>query len=64
LIIMQLRLQPRNNKNLLRSKLIIKIILFLSIFSLAIFFLDKIEIGAPGELIKQEISNDKLITLK
>ena len=69
---MQLRLQPRNSKNLLarrlinllRSKLIIKIILFLSIFSLAIFFLDKIEIGAPGELIKQEISNDKLITLK
>ena len=61
---MQLRLQPRNSKNLLARRLIIKIILFVSIFSLAIFFLDKIEIGAPGELIKQEISNDKLITLK
>ena len=61
---MQLRLQPRRNKNLLTNKLVIKTILFALIFFVAIFFLDKIEIGAPGELIKQEISNDKLITLK
>ena len=61
---MQLRLQPRNNKNLLGGKLIVKIILFVVIVSLAIFFLDRLEIRAPSKLIKQEISNDKLITLK
>jgi len=61
---MQLRLQPRTNRNLLRNKLAIKIILFVLIFFLAIFLLDKIEISVPNKLIKQEISNDKLITLK
>ena len=61
---MQLRLQPRNNRGLLIRKLIIKTILFASIFSLAIFLLDKIKMPVPNKLIKQEISNDKLITLK
>ena len=61
---MQLRLQPRTNRGLTRNKLIIKTILFVLIFLLAIFLLDKIEIAAPNKLIKQEISNDKLITLK
>ena len=61
---MQLRLQPRTNKSFIRNKLAIKIILFVLIFSLAIFLLDKIEITVPNKLIKQEISNDKLITLK
>ena len=61
---MQLRLQPRTNRNLIGKKLVIKIILFTLIFLLAIFLLDKIEIPVPNELIKQEISNDKLITLK
>ena len=61
---MQLRLQPRTNRNLLRNKLAIKTILFALIFFLAIFLLDKIEIPVPNKLIKQEISNDKLITLK
>ena len=61
---MQLRLQPRTNRSLIRNKLVIKIILFTLIFFLAIFLLDKIEIPIPNELIKQEISNDKLITLK
>jgi len=46
------------------SKLVIKIILFALIFILAIFLLDKIEIPVPNKLIKQEISNDKLITIK
>ena len=64
LTIMQLRLQPRTNRSLIRSKLAIKIILFALIFLLAIFLLDKIEIATPNKLIKQEISNDKLITLK
>ena len=61
---MQLRLQPRTNKSLVRNKLAIKIILFTLIFFLAIFLLDKIEIPIPSKLIKQEISNDKLITVK
>ena len=61
---MQLRLQPRTNRNLIGKKLVIKIILFTLIFFVTIFFLDKIEIPVPNKLIKQEISNDKLITLK
>ena len=61
---MQLRLQPRTTRGSIRNKLAIKIILFALIFSLAIFLLDKIEIPVPNKLIKQEISNDKLITLK
>ena len=61
---MQLRLQPRTNRSFIRNKLVIKIILFTLIFFLAIFLLDKIEIPIPNELIKQEIGNDKLITLK
>ena len=61
---MQLRLQPRTNRRLIRNKLVVKIILFTLIFFFAIFVLDKIEIPVPNKLIKQEISNDKLITLK
>ncbi len=61
---MQLRLQPKANRSLVRNKFLIKTILFTLIFLLAIFLLDKIEIPVPNKLIKQEISNDKLITLK
>ena len=61
---MQLRLQPRSNRNLIKRNFIIKIILFALTFLLAIFLLDKIEMPVPNKLIKQEISNDKLITLK
>ena len=61
---MQLRLQPRTNRGLIRNKLVIKTILFTLILLLAIFLLDRIEKPAPNKLIKQEISNDKLITLK
>jgi len=61
---MQLRLQPRTGRGITKSKLVIKAILFVSIFSLAIFLLDKIEMPVPNKLIKQKISNDKLITLK
>ena len=64
LTIMQLRLKPRTNKNLIRRNLVIKIILIFLVFSLGIFLLDKIDFPAPKKLIKQEISNDKLITLK
>ena len=61
---MQLGFRPRIDKRLVIRKLIIKTILFAVIFLLAIFLLDKIEIPVPNKLIKQEISNDKLITLK
>ena len=61
---MQLRLQPRTGRGITKKKLVIKAILFVSIFSLAIFLLDKIEMPVPNKLIKQKISNDKLITLK
>ena len=64
LAIMQLRLKPRTSRRSIISKLAIKTILFTIIFLLAIFLLDKIEIRAPNKLIKQEIGNDKLITLK
>ena len=61
---MQLRLQPKTNRSLVRNKLVIKTILFTLIFLLAIFLLDKIEISVPNKLIKQVSSNDKRITLK
>ena len=61
---MQLRLNPRANKNLINRNLVIKIILIFLVFSLGIFLLDKIDFPTPTKLIKQEISNDKLITLK
>ena len=53
------RFEPRTNRNL-----VIKIILILLFFFLGIFLLDKIDFPVPKKLIKQEISNDKLITLK
>jgi len=61
---MQLRFKSRTNRSSLINKLLIKTILFTIIFLLAIFLLDKIDVGTPNKLIKQEISNDKLITLK
>ena len=61
---MQLRLNPRPNKNLINRNLVIKIILIFLVLSLGIFLLDKIDFPTPKKLIKQEISNDKLITLK
>ena len=61
---MQLRFKPRASNRSIINKLLIKTILFTVIFLLAIFLLDKIDMGAPNKLIKQEISNDKLITVK
>ena len=61
---MQLRLHPRNSRNVVGKSFVIKTILSILIFILAIFLLDKIEITPPNEAIKQEISNDKLITVK
>ena len=61
---MQLSLKPRTSRNLISRSLVIKIILILLIFFLGIFLLDKIDFPTPTKLIKQEISNDKFITLK
>ena len=61
---MQLRLKPRTSRNLLSKNLVIKTILIFLVFFLGIFLLDKIDFPEPTKLIEQEISNDKLITLK
>ena len=61
---MQLSLKPRTSRNLITRSLVIKIILIFLVFFLGIFLLDKIDFPTPTKLIKQEISNDKLITLK
>ena len=61
---MQLGFRPRTDRRSIISKLIIKTILLAAIFLFAIFLLDTIEKPMPNKLIKQEISNDKLITLK
>tara|TARA_Y100000590_G_scaffold396244_1_gene476786 strand:+ start:1066 stop:1251 length:186 start_codon:yes stop_codon:yes gene_type:complete len=61
---MQLRLSPKKDRSLLQNRLLIKTILFAVIFFLVIFLVDKIEKPTPNKLIKQEISNDKLITVK
>ena len=61
---MQLRLKPRIDRNLISRSLVIKIILIPIVFFLGIFLLDKIDFPVPEKFIKQEISNDKLITLK
>jgi len=61
---MQLRLRPRSANRFSIGKITVKITLaFLILFS-AIFLLDKIKVSKPNQLIKQEISNDKLITVK
>ncbi len=61
---MQLRLQPRNSRNLISRNLIIKSVLVIVFLFLGIFLLDKIDLPNPIKNIKQEISNDKLTTLK
>ena len=61
---MQLRLQPRTSRKLISRNLVIKVILIFIVLFLGIFLLDKIDFPVPTKLIKQEISNDKLITLK
>tara|TARA_Y100000590_G_scaffold237217_1_gene266994 strand:- start:3364 stop:3549 length:186 start_codon:yes stop_codon:yes gene_type:complete len=61
---MQLRLRPRTQRTLISRNFVIKIVLFFIVFFLGIFLLDKIDFPKPTKLIKQEISNDKLKTLK
>ena len=61
---MQLRLKPRTSRNIIGRNLVIKIILITFVFFLVVFLLDRINFPIPKKLIKQEISNDKFITLK
>ena len=61
---MQLRLRPTTSRSLISRNLVIKTTLILLVFFLGIFLLDKIDFPSPTKPIKQEISNDKLITLK
>jgi len=61
---MQLRLNRKQDRSFTNKKFFIKAILIAFVFVLAIFLLDKIEVKIPDQLIKQEISNDKIITLK
>ena len=61
---MQLRLNPRTTRSSLLRKLVIKTILIIFTIFVVIFFLGKLELSTPKKIIKQEISNDKLIELK
>jgi hypothetical protein len=61
---MQLRLRPRTNRKIIVRNLIVKLVLILLVFFGGIFLLDKIDFPIPQKSIKQEISNDKFITLK
>ncbi len=61
---MQLRLRRKTDRNSVIKSFVIKTILFALVFMLVIFLIDKIAIPAPNKLIKQEISNDKLIKIK
>ena len=61
---MQLRLNPRTTRSSLLRKQVIKIILIIFAIFVVIFFLGKLELSTPKKIIKQEISNDKLIELK
>ena len=61
---MQLRLNPRTTRSSLLRKLVIKIILIIFAIFVVIFFLGKLELSTPKKIIKQEISNEKLIELK
>jgi len=61
---MQLRLKPRTRRSLISKNFVIKLVLIIALFFVGIFLIDKIDISAPTKLIKQKISNDKIITLK
>ena len=62
---MQLRLHPRRGRgNFISRTFIIKSIAVVFVLFLAIFLIDKIDMPTPNKLIKQELSNDKLITVK
>ena len=61
---MQLRLRPKTSRNIISRNFVIKSILVVFVLFLAVFILDRIDMPAPNKLIKQELGNDKLITVK
>ena len=61
---MQLRLRPKSPNSFPLGKYAIKAILLTVLIFTILFFLNKLNIPAPKKMIKQEISNDKLIELK
>ena len=61
---MQLRLNPKTSRSFSLRKPVIKIILIIFAIFVVIFFLGRLELSTPKKLIKQEISNDKLIKIK
>jgi hypothetical protein len=61
---MQLRLNPKFRRESTIKSILFKGILIVSVLFIAIFILDKFNTSAPIKFIKQELSNDKLITIK
>tara|TARA_Y100001970_G_C14189301_1_gene834406 strand:- start:172 stop:357 length:186 start_codon:yes stop_codon:yes gene_type:complete len=61
---MQLRFKSKPERSWISRTFLIKTTLLILIFLFAVFLLDKINMPTPTKLIKQEVSNDKLITLK
>ena len=61
---MQLRINTRQSKASKIIKLTIKIVLPLLLIFLVIYFIGQIEMPSPNKLIKQEIPNEKLVTVK
>ena len=61
---MQLRLNPKFRRESTIKSILFKGILIVSVLFIAIFILDKFNTSGPTKFIKQELSNDKLITVK
>ncbi len=61
---MQLRLNPKFRRESTIKSILFKGILIVSVLFIAIFILDQFNTSGPTKFIKQELSNDKLITIK
>ena len=61
---MQLSLNRKSGRSPIANKPIVKIVITIVAVLIVVFFLGKLELSTPKKLIKQEISNDKLIKLK
>ena len=46
------------------SKLLIKLVIFIFVISISVFFIDKIDLPAPHKSIKKIISNDQFKIVK
>jgi len=61
---MQLRLRPKSSNSFSLGKYAVRAVLLIAVIFTILFFLNQLNIPAPKKMIKQEISNDKLIKLK